>query len=146
MPYCFRNAAWQNGLSVLMPKITVSASGPFNLSNDGYFGRSASAREQHLLVVRMRAAENARWIVRATNDGITASVDPAGRVVQRLPEFVETAAALPYSYRKDQTFYTRHGDWFGWGCVGLSLVAVVARVLQQKANEVNDLQLRRETR
>jgi apolipoprotein N-acyltransferase len=61
----------------------------FNLSNDGYFGRSASAREQHLLVVRMRAAENARWIVRATNDGITASVDPAGRVVKRLPSFAE---------------------------------------------------------
>jgi apolipoprotein N-acyltransferase len=66
----------------------------FNLSNDGYFGRSASAREQHLLVVRMRAAENARWIVRATNDGITATVDPAGRVVERLESFVEIAAGL----------------------------------------------------
>jgi apolipoprotein N-acyltransferase len=98
----------------------------FNLSNDGYFGRSASAREQHLLVVRMRAAENARWIVRATNDGITAAVDPAGRVVKRLVSFVETAGELPYSYRKEQTFYTRHGDWFAWSCVGLSLIAVGA--------------------
>jgi apolipoprotein N-acyltransferase len=96
----------------------------FNLSNDGYFGRSASAREQHLLVVRMRAAENGRWIVRATNDGITASVDPAGRVVQRLPSFVETAADLPFSYRQEQTFYSRHGDWFGWSCVVLALAAV----------------------
>jgi apolipoprotein N-acyltransferase len=103
----------QNGAEVL-----------FNLSNDGYFGRSASAREQHLLVVRMRAAENARWIVRATNDGITASVDPAGRVVKQLPPFVETAGDLPYSYRKDQTFYTRHGDWFGWSCVVLGAIAV----------------------
>jgi apolipoprotein N-acyltransferase len=96
----------------------------FNLSNDGYFGRSASAREQHLLVVRMRAAENARWIVRATNDGITASVDPAGRVVKRLPQFRETADALPYSYRKDLTFYTRHGEWFGWICVVASAVGL----------------------
>ena len=51
-----------------------------NLSNDGYFGRSA-AREQHLDLVRMRAAENRRWILRATNDGITVTVDPAGRIV-----------------------------------------------------------------
>ena len=105
----------QNGAEVL-----------FNLSNDGYFGRSESAREQHLLVVRMRAAENARWIIRATNDGVTASVDPAGRVVQRLPSFIETAGVLPYSYRQEQTFYTRHGDWFGWSCVVLGVIAVVA--------------------
>jgi len=104
----------QNGAEVL-----------FNLSNDGYFGRSVSAREQHLLVVRMRAAENARWIVRATNDGITASVDPAGRVVKSMPSFVETAGDLPYSYRKAQTFYTRRGDWFGWSCVVVSVIAVV---------------------
>ncbi len=53
-----------------------------NLSNDGYFGHSA-AREQHLELVRMRAAENRRWILRATNDGITATIDPAGRVAFR---------------------------------------------------------------
>ena len=57
-----------------------------NISNDGYFGTSA-AHEQHLELVRMRAAENARWIVRATNDGITATVDPAGRVTERLQPF-----------------------------------------------------------
>jgi apolipoprotein N-acyltransferase len=71
----------------------------------------------------MRAAENARWIVRATNDGITAAVDPAGRVVKTLPSFVETAADMPYSYRKEQTFYTRHGDWFAWSCVALGAIA-----------------------
>ena len=104
----------QNGAEVL-----------FNLSNDGYFGRSASAREQHLLVVRMRAAESGRWIVRDTNDGVTASVDPAGRVVKRLPPFVETAAAMPFSYRQGLTFYSRHGDWFGWSCLGVGLIAVI---------------------
>jgi apolipoprotein N-acyltransferase len=105
----------QNGAEVL-----------FNLSNDGYFGRSASAREQHLLVVRMRAAENARWIVRSTNDGVSAAADPAGRVIRRLPSFVETAGEMPFSYRKDQTFYTRHGDWFGWSCAAFGAIAAVA--------------------
>ncbi len=103
----------------------------FNLSNDGYFGRSASAREQHLLVVRMRAAENSRWIVRATNDGITAAVDPAGRVVKRLPSFVEMAGELPYSYRTEQTFYTHHGDWFGWICAVLGGMAATAGIIRR---------------
>ena len=46
-----------------------------NISNDGYFGHSA-AREQHLEIARMRAAENRRWMLRVTNDGITAAIDP----------------------------------------------------------------------
>jgi apolipoprotein N-acyltransferase len=86
-----------------------------NLSNDGYFGHSA-AHEQHLEIVRMRAAENRRWILRATNDGITAAIDPAGRVVARMPPFVQAAALLPYDYEQNETPYTRHGDWFAWGC------------------------------
>ena len=49
-----------------------------NISNDGYFGHS-DARWQHLAIVRMRAAENRRWILRATNNGVTASIDPAGQ-------------------------------------------------------------------
>ena len=117
---------YESAFPTLVRQLTRNgAEALFNLSNDGYFGRSASAREQHLLVVRMRAAENARWIVRATNDGITAAVDPAGRVVKRLPSFVETAAELPYSYRREQTFYTRHGDLFAWSCVVVGVIAIV---------------------
>jgi len=83
----------------------------FNISNDSWFGRSA-ARYQHLLIVRMRAAENARWILRATDNGVTAVIDPAGRVVRSTPEYTELAARFRYRYLRDQTFYTRYGDWF----------------------------------
>jgi apolipoprotein N-acyltransferase len=96
----------------------------FNLSNDGYFGRSISARGQHLLLVRMRAAENARWIVRATNDGFTASVDPAGRVVDRVPAFQQSVSRMQFSFRRQRTLYTRWGDWFAWSCVALSGLAL----------------------
>jgi len=54
----------------------------FNISNDGWFGRTA-ARRQHLLIVRMRAAENRRWILRSTNDGITAPL-PGSDLLHRL--------------------------------------------------------------
>jgi apolipoprotein N-acyltransferase len=92
-----------------------------NLSNDGYFGTSA-AREQHLALVRMRAAENRRWILRATNDGITAVIDPAGRVSERLQPYRELATDMHLNRLDALTPYTRHGDWFAWGCLiaGLS--------------------------
>jgi apolipoprotein N-acyltransferase len=97
----------------------------FNLSNDGYFGRSLSARGQHLLLVRMRAAENRRWILRGTNDGITAAVDPAGRVVQTLPPFEQVWGRMGYSYIQEQTVYTRFGDWFAWLCVLIAAPALL---------------------
>jgi apolipoprotein N-acyltransferase len=87
----------------------------FNISNDGWFGNSA-ARQQHLTIVRMRAAENRRWILRATNDGITGTIDPAGRVRGTLPLFTKATSYTGFSYIAEQTFYTKHGDWFAWAC------------------------------
>jgi apolipoprotein N-acyltransferase len=92
-----------------------------NISNDGYFGRSAALR-QHLKLVRMRAAENRRWIVRATNDGITATIDPAGRITQSLKPAREEAARMRFGYVREVTFYTRYGDWFAWPCLVLGLI------------------------
>ncbi len=92
-----------------------------NLSNDGYFGRSA-ARYQHLFIARMRAVENRRWLVRVTNNGVSVSIDPAGRIRERMPEYEEVAGRLHYGYHSEKTFYTRFGDWFAWGCLLASLL------------------------
>ena len=99
-----------------------------NLSNDGYFAHSA-AREQHLELVRMRAAENRRWILRSTNDGITAMIDPAGRVTERLQPYRQLAADMHSQYLQGTTFYTRHGDWFAWGCLIGGVVAALMALL-----------------
>lgn len=100
-----------------------------NISNDGYFGTSA-ARWQHLKLVRMRAAENRRWIVRATNDGITAVIDPAGRMTQSVAPYRQAVMRSQFGYVKETTFYTRHGDWFAWSCLlaGLGLAVNRARL------------------
>ncbi len=98
-----------------------------NISNDGYFGHS-KAHAQHLEIARMRAAENRRWILRVTNDGITAAINPRGRVVDQLVPFEQTAALLPFGYEKEMTFYTRHGDWFAWGCLAASLALCGMRI------------------
>jgi len=94
-----------------------------NISNDGWFGRSAAA-EQHLHMARVRAVENRRWIVRTTNNGFTVSIDPYGRVYQPLLPDVRAAADLPYDFRTDKTLYSRFGDWFAWLCVLVSAILV----------------------
>ena len=90
-----------------------------NISNDGWFGRSAAA-EQHLHMMRVRAVENRRWIVRSTNNGFTVSVDPYGRIFESLPPDVRASTDLPYDFRTDETIYTKYGDWFAWLCIIVS--------------------------
>jgi apolipoprotein N-acyltransferase len=98
-----------------------------NISNDEWFGRSA-APEQHLNQARMRAIENNRWLLRGTNTGITASIDPLGRIVESAPRDVLTAVDVPFSIVTGTTFYTRHRDWFCWVCVIISVAAWLAGI------------------
>ncbi len=95
----------------------------FNISNDGWFGYYG-APEQHLNQVRMRAIENNRWVLRATNTGITSSIDPLGRVVASAPRDVRTVLDAPFGVITATTFYTRHGDWFAYLCAIISFVAI----------------------
>jgi apolipoprotein N-acyltransferase len=91
-----------------------------NISDDAWYG-DTSAPWQHLNMARMRAIENRRWIVRATNNGVTASIDPYGHVRQSIPRHAEDALPARYGFRSDVTFYSAHGDLFAWACAILSL-------------------------
>jgi apolipoprotein N-acyltransferase len=107
-----------------------------NLSNDGWYGDSG-AYAQHLNQTRMRAIENDRWILSATDTGVTASIDPYGRVVAKLPRKQRGALFAPYTLTSVTTFYTRHGDWFAWLCAIIFAGALLTRlVLPGKAVEV----------
>jgi apolipoprotein N-acyltransferase len=94
-----------------------------NISDDGWYG-DTSAPWQHLNMLRMRAIENRRWILRDTNNGVTAVIDPYGRVRQSIPRHQTDALPAAYGFRDDVTFYTAHGDVFGWVCAILSLGVV----------------------
>jgi apolipoprotein N-acyltransferase len=96
-----------------------------NVSNDGWFGRS-SALGQHLAMARVRAVENRRWLLRATNTGHTVSVDPYGRIVARLEPHTRGVLDAPYGFRRDTTLYTRWGDGIAWLSVGASLALLLA--------------------
>ncbi len=95
-----------------------------NLSDDGWYG-DTSAPWEHLDMVRMRAIENRRWVLRATNTGVTASIDPYGRIVDQMPRHVRGALLARFNFLSGETFYTRHGDWIAWLCA-LATAALLA--------------------
>ena len=116
-----------------------------NISNDGWYGDSG-AYAQHLNQTRMRAIENDRWLLSATNTGVTASIDPYGRTVARLPRKERGALVAPYALTSVTTFYTRHGDWFAWLCAIISAGALrhALRALSGKRQESRSILMNQE--
>ncbi|HET7290987.1 MAG TPA: apolipoprotein N-acyltransferase [Vicinamibacteria bacterium] len=98
-----------------------------NVTNDAWYG-TTSAPFQHFAMARFRAVENGRYLVRAANTGITAVVDPRGRVLARTALFERTFLVRDVPLVRETTFYARHGDVFAWACLGAS-VAFTAFVL-----------------
>jgi apolipoprotein N-acyltransferase len=105
-----------------------------NISNDGWYGDSG-AYAQHLKQARMRAIENARWLLRDTNTGVTASIDPYGRVVASVPRKLRNVLQAPYALSTDTTFYTRHGDWLAYACAIISLGAMAFSLTSGRRKE-----------
>ena len=112
-----------------------------NISDDGWYG-DTSAPWQHLNMARMRAIENRRWILRDTNNGVTAVIDPYGRVRQSIPRHSVDALPAQFGFRDDVTFYTAHGDVFGWLCaiLGLGIVAWAAGKTLRASNYASKIQ------
>ena len=91
-----------------------------NISDDGWYG-PFSAQGQALAMARMRAVENDRWVLRDTNDGLTAVIAPDGTVTAQLAPGAPGALLAGFSPRDTRTFYSRHGDWLAEACAIISL-------------------------
>jgi len=104
-----------------------------NLTNNGWFGESA-AQWQHAVNALFRAVENGLPLVRCANNGLTCWVDPQGRLHDAgfdnardiyAAGFKTVVVPLPpLGQWPAPTFYRRHGDWFAWGCVLWTLLAM----------------------
>ena len=79
------------------------------ISNDAWFGTSAGPL-QHLQMVQMRALENGRWFMRATNTGVTAIIDHRGQIVKRAPQFERTVLRGTLQARVGNTPYMTFGN------------------------------------
>lgn len=96
------------------------------ITNDGWFGES-SAPYQHLRMGVMRSVENRRWMVRTANTGISAIIDPYGKIEAETPIGVRTILDGNAQFRNDTTFYTRYGDVFAYANVFAAAVMLVWR-------------------
>jgi len=96
-----------------------------NMTND-YWSKTMSSEYQHFQVARFRSVENRRVMVRSTNGGVTAVVDPKGRVTAMLPMFERRTLAVPVPVADGGlTPYTVLGDWFPWALAGVLLSLLV---------------------
>ena len=95
-----------------------------DVSNDAWFGDSI-APHQHLQIAQVRAAEAGRYLLRATNTGVTAVVDDAGRVEATLPQFEPAVLKATVRGFEGATPYARVGNW---AVVLLAIGAVLARL------------------
>ncbi|HVA62658.1 MAG TPA: apolipoprotein N-acyltransferase [Terriglobales bacterium] len=107
-------------------EVAMGAEWLVNQSDDGWYGTS-SAAAQGLQMAQVRAIENRRWLLRDTNDGITAVIDPYGRITAELPQRRAAALEASFSPLTELTFYTRHGDWLAYACcIMVALLGVAA--------------------
>jgi apolipoprotein N-acyltransferase len=108
-----------------------------NITNDGWFGHS-TAPYQHLNMARLRAVENRRYLLRAANNGISAVIDPWGRVHGHTDLFVRGILDDKFDYLQGKTFYTREGDWFALFSVfstgGVAVVLILKKILKQQTH------------
>jgi apolipoprotein N-acyltransferase len=97
-----------------------------NLTNDGWFGISTGPY-QHFQEARVRAIEQGLPLVRAANTGISAVVDPLGRIVKELPLGAEGVldSGLPQAIAP--TVYVRAGDSIAAALVACALVFSIRR-------------------
>ncbi|MEW5851908.1 MAG: apolipoprotein N-acyltransferase [Myxococcota bacterium] len=87
-----------------------------NVTNDAWYGIS-SAAPQHLAFYSVRAAETGRAVARVANTGITAGIDPLGRILSPSRVFEDAVVVVDLPVMREKTLYTHIGDVLGWICL-----------------------------
>ncbi len=108
-----------------------------NITNDAWFGRSG-APWQHLAMARFRAIENRVWLVRSANTGISALIDPTGRLTLSTDLFATTWAKGRVSLLPGKSLYNRLGDWLP---LVASIFSALGLALSFRKRPVSDLPL-----
>ncbi|MGZ7040073.1 MAG: apolipoprotein N-acyltransferase, partial [Thermoanaerobaculia bacterium] len=96
------------------------------ITNDAWYDGTFAPR-QHLNQARLRAIEDDRWLLRAGTTGISALIDPTGRILREIPMGQQGIIYARVQPRRSMTPYVRYGDWFAW----LACLAVIIAVARQ---------------
>jgi apolipoprotein N-acyltransferase len=89
-------------------KANISSNFMINISNDTWFGRSMGPY-QHLEITRIRAIENNKWVIRATNDGVSAIISNKGTIVDKIDKNVSGVLNSGINYTYNRTIYSHYG-------------------------------------
>lgn len=95
-----------------------------NITNDAWFGRT-SAPYQHLSMTVFRAIENRLYLVRAANTGISAIIDPTGRIISYTGIFERTTLKGGVKKIDEKTLYAAYGDLFVYLCAAMLVVLII---------------------
>ena len=104
------------------------------VTNDAWFGPSAAA-SQHFSMVVFRSVENHLAFARSANTGISGFIDPFGRIVEATPIFTEQAVKATMQVWRPDTFYSRHGDVFAYGCAIICALLILLGLFRTKGTE-----------
>ncbi len=96
----------------------------FNLTNDSWYGDTVQPME-HLVLASFRSIEHRRALVRSTNTGISAIVDPVGRIDRRTGQWTRASLAGSVPLMQGRTVYAVLGDWIGWACGLIALYGII---------------------
>lgn len=97
-----------------------------NITNDSWFGDTQEPWI-HLVLAQFRAIEHRRYLIRATNSGMSAVVDPVGRIVAATGVMTRENLTAEVKMMTGETIYTRFGDWPGWLAVIGTAWLLIAR-------------------
>jgi apolipoprotein N-acyltransferase len=102
-----------------------------NITNDAWFGRT-SAPYQHLSMALLRTVELRVPMVRCANTGISALIEPSGRILQETGLFEERSLTDSLPLGSGQTFYCRYGEWVAVGCLLVSGIAFLLPLIRRR--------------
>ncbi|MDX9885850.1 apolipoprotein N-acyltransferase [Thauera sp.] len=120
------NICYEDLFGAELIRVLPAATLLLNISNLAWYGDSL-AQPQHLQIARVRALETGRPMLRSTNTGMTALVQPDGSVTGVLAEFERGVLRVEAQGYSGLTPYARWGDWLALGLALLILMAVFLR-------------------
>jgi apolipoprotein N-acyltransferase len=94
-----------------------------NLTNDSWYGDTTEPLE-HLVLASFRSIEHRRALVRATNTGISAIVDPVGRLEKRTGQWTQETLVGEVPMMTGRTIFSHAGNWFGWSITAFVLALI----------------------
>jgi apolipoprotein N-acyltransferase len=106
----------------------------FNVTNDSWYGNTIQPME-HLVLASFRSIEHRRALVRSTNTGVSAIVDPVGRIDRRTAQWTKASLSGRIPLMQGRTVYAVSGDWIGWVCAIIALLGIgrALRTRRQRA-------------